>query len=45
MARRRATPAGLGSARGEVAAKVARTAMIAKMENCMSATGCEWIGF
>ena len=45
MARRRATPAGLGSATGEVAAKVTRVATMAKMENCMSATGFgEWIG-
>ena len=37
MARRRATPAGLGPAVGEVAAKVVRATMMVKMENCISA--------
>lgn len=40
MARRRATPAGLESAVGEVAAKVARAAMMVKIENCISANFC-----
>ena len=36
IARRRATPAGLESAVGEVAAKLARAATTTKVNNCMS---------
>ena len=41
MARRRAVPAGLASAMGEAATKVAMVAKTAKMANCMFAVDCE----
>ena len=42
MARRRATPAGLLSVMGEVAARVASEAVIAMREKCISRVGV-WV--